>query len=209
MKNICLPLILLAACKDPAADKPKAEVAEAKPVASTPSAGAGAESIALTPDTSSIEWTASKVTASHQGGFKSWRGTIQYVKGAPEKSRLDIEIDTDSIFSDQEKLTGHLKSPDFLDVAKFPKATFVSTEIKPGGDKGATHTITGTLTLHGVTKAVTFPITFTESAQEISATSEFAINRKDFGLVYPGAPDDLIRDDVVLKLKVSGKRPQS
>jgi len=205
---ILIPCVLLAACENPAANKPKAEVGPAKE-APTTAAAAGAEAIALAPDTSSIEWVGAKVTKSHPGGFKAWRGTLQYVDGKPEQSKLDIEIDTSSLYTDEPKLEGHLKSPDFFDVAKFPKATFTSTEIKAGGDKGATHTVTGNLTLHGVTKSVAFPVTFSQSGQDITATSEFAINRKDFGIVYPGMPDDLIRDQVVIKLKISAKRTKS
>ena len=67
----------------------------------------------------------------------------------------------DSIWTDTEKLTGHLKSADFFDVAKFPKSTFESTEIKAGSSdakaKDATHTVTGNLTLHGVTRSIQFP----------------------------------------------------
>ena len=204
---IIVPMLLLAACPDPAADKSKAKVEEAKPTGTGPATpAAGAKAIALGPEAGKIDWVGAKVTKAHNGGFKAWRGTLNYVAGSPEKSKIDIEIDVDSIFSDDEKLTGHLKSPDFFDAAKFPKATFVSTEIKAGGDKGASHTVTGNLTMHGVTKSVSFPVTFAETADEITATSEFAINRKDFGIVYPGMPDDLIRDDVVIKLDIKAKK---
>ena len=107
-----------------------------------------------------------------------------------------------SVKSDDEKLTGHLMAPDFFDVAKYPKATFESTEIKKGGDNGATHTITGNLDFHGVKKSITFPAKITESATEIVADAEFVINRKDFGITYAGMADNLIKDDVVLKLKL-------
>ena len=200
-----LPFVLLAACANPAADKSKAQVGEAKETTSA-AAPAGAETLALGPDTSSIEWIGAKVTKSHPGGFKAWKGSLSLVDGKPEQSRLEIQIETSSLYTDDPKLEGHLRSPDFFDVAKFPTATFVSTEIRPGGDKGATHTVTGNLTLHGVTKSVAFPVTFTQSGQDVTATSEFAINRKDFGIVYPGMPDDLIRDDVVIKLKINAKR---
>ncbi len=105
----------------------------------------------ITPQNSKIEFIGSKVTGSHNGSFPKFSGQIDYA-GAPEKSRVSITMDTNSLTTDDPKLTEHLKTPDFFDVAKFPQATFVSTEIKPGGDKGATHTITGNLTMHGVTK---------------------------------------------------------
>ncbi len=121
---------------------------------------------------------------------------------------MSVDIDTDSLFSpDGDRLVGHLKSADFFDVAKFPKASFVSTEVKKGGDKGASHTVTGNLTLHGVTKGVSFPANVRTTAGGVDVDAEFAINRKDFGLVYAGKPDDLIRDDVVIRLTIRSKKP--
>jgi len=126
---------------------------------------------------------------------------VNYI-GETEKSVVNISIDTTSVKTDAEGLTKHLQSPDFFDVAKFPQATFVSTEIKPGGDKGASHTVTGNLTLHGVTKSITFPATITVDPGAVNVASTFAINRKDFGINYAGGADNLIRDEVVMTLKV-------
>jgi polyisoprenoid-binding protein YceI len=115
---------------------------------------------------------------------------------------VTITIDTASVTTDTPDLTKHLRTADFFDVARFPQATFESTEIKAGGEKGASHTVTGNLQLHGVTKSITFPATIVVSPGVITVDSTFAINRKDFGINYAGAADNLIRDEVVLTLKV-------
>jgi polyisoprenoid-binding protein YceI len=115
---------------------------------------------------------------------------------------VHITIKTDSITTDAADLTKHLKTADFFDVAKFPEATFVSIAIKPGGENGASHTVTGNLTMHGVTKAITFPATINVTPEAATVESSFSINRKDFGINYAGATDNLIRDDVVLTLHV-------
>ena len=115
---------------------------------------------------------------------------------------MTITIDMNSVTADDPKLTEHLKTADFFDVAKYPQATFESTEIKAGGDKGATHTVTGNLQMHGVTKSITFPATIVVSPGVVTLDSTFSINRKDFGISYAGAADNLIRDEVVLTLKV-------
>lgn len=196
--TIAVPLLLAAACSDPAADQPKAVTSEAAPAASAP---VGGERYAITPEHCKIEFVGSKVTGSHNGSFEKFSGEINYL-GVPEKSRVRINIDLTSVKTDADKLTEHLKTADFFDVAKYPTGTFESTEIKPGGDKGATHTITGNLQLHGVTKSVTFPATIGVTADAITVDANFAINRKDFGINYAGAADDLIRDNVVLKLQV-------
>lgn len=198
-------------CDDPAKGKAKATTGEAVGSAAAPVTAASAPG-ATTADYkfdntgSKITWTGSKVTGKHDGGFGDFKGTVHVVDGSPEKSKVDVEIDAASITSDQEKLTGHLKSPDFFDVAKFAKVNFASTEVKPGGDKGATHTVTGNLSLHGITKSITFPATIKVEGDHVSVDSEFAVNRKDFGLNYPGKQDDLIRDDVLVKLSIHAKK---
>jgi polyisoprenoid-binding protein YceI len=169
-------------------------------------ANVGATNYAFSNDGSQIAWVGAKVTGKHDGSFGAFRGTVTVPEGDATKASVKVEIDSASLAADDPKLTGHLKSPDFFDVAKFPKATFTSTSIKAGGDKGATHTVTGNLELHGVTKSITFPATIKTSGEAVDVDAEFAINRKDFGLVYPGKPDDLIKDDVLLKLKVRAKK---
>ena len=196
--TILTGLMFVTACNDPAADQPRATTGAATQVSPQNVAG---QRYQITPQNSKIAFIGSKVTGSHNGGFQSFSGQIDYA-GAPDKSRVSISIDTDYITTDDANLTKHLKTADFFDVAKFPQATFVSTEIKPGGANGATHTITGNLTMHGVTKAVTFPATVNVTPDLASVDSNFSINRKDFGISYAGAPDNLIRDDVVLKLNI-------
>jgi polyisoprenoid-binding protein YceI len=195
---LALALVALAACNDPAKDKTKAQTGEAQQASSV---SADATKLEIDPATSKIEWTGSKVTAKHEGSFKSFHGTVALAGNDPEKSSVNVEIDTDSLSTEPANLVGHLKSKDFFDVEHFPKATFASTSIKKGADKG-THTVTGNLTLHGVTKSIVFPATIKTGASGADVDAEFAINRKDFGMVYPGKADDLIRDDVVIKLTI-------
>ena len=192
-------LIFFTACNDPAADTTKATTGEAAKVASP--APAQGQRYLITPQNSKIEFVGSKVTGKHNGSFGDFSGHIDYT-GNPETSRVNITMKTDSLTTDTPDLTKHLKTADFFDVAKYPEATFVSTAIKPGGENGASHTVTGNLTLHGVTKAVTFPATINVTPDAATVESSFSINRKDFGINYAGAADNLIRDDVVLTLHV-------
>lgn len=201
--TILTGLMFVMACSDPAADKSRAVTGEATQVAS-PQNVAGQKYL-ITPQNSKVEFTGSKVTGSHEGSFQKFSGEIDYA-GAPEKSRVSITMDVNSLTTDDPKLTEHLKTPDFFDAAKFPDAKFVSTEIKPGGEKGASHTVTGNLTMHGVTKAVTFPATIAITPDAATVDANFSINRKDFGINYAGARDNLIRDDVVLKLTVRANK---
>lgn len=205
-----LALIALTACDDPAKGKTKAVTTEATPTATAESkqaVTAAAVEYAFDSSNSKVEWVGSKVTAKHEGSFKTFNGAVSLVDQTPEKSSVTVDIVTDSIDTpDGAKLVGHLKSADFFDVAKFPKATFTSTEVKKGGEKGASHTITGNLTLHGVTKSISFPATIKASGASVDVDAEFAIDRKDFGIVYAGKADDLIRDDVVIKLTIRAQK---
>lgn len=196
--TILSTLLLFTACSDPAADQTKAVTGEAAQVSPQTVVGTKYQ---ITPQNSKIDFVGSKVTGSHNGSFQQFTGEVDFA-GQPEKSRVSITIDVDSLTTDAERLTEHLKTADFFDVAKYPQATFVSTEIKPGGENGATHTVTGNLTMHGVTKAITFPATINVTPDTATVDSSFSINRKDFGISFAGATNDLIRDDVVLKLNV-------
>jgi len=198
--TILSALFVASSCANPATNKPKAVTNDAAPVSSSSPAGA-VDKYLITPENSKITFVASKVTGSHHGAFEKFSGGIDYA-GQPEKSRVTITIDTASVTTDTPDLTKHLKTADFFDVAKFPQAKFESTEIRAGGEKGATHTITGNLQLHGVTKSITFPATIVVSPGVITVDSTFSINRKDFGINYAGAADNLIRDEVVLTLNV-------
>ncbi len=198
-------LLCVVACNtDPAKGKTQATVtsASAAPLA----APAGAATYVFSNDGSELKFVGAKITAKHEGSFKTFRGTVQVADNDPTKSSVKVEIDTASLSIEPEKLAGHLKTADFFDVEKFPKATFESTGIKPGGENGATHTVSGNLTLHGVTKSITFPAKIRVNGDSAEVDSEFAINRKDFGIVYPGKPDDLIKDDVLIQLKLRAKK---
>ena len=86
------------------------------------------------------------------GRFDKFDGTFTFDDKNPAASKVKVEIDAASVNTNQAERDKHLRSPDFLDVAAFPKATFESTSVKVAGEGKAT--IAGKLTLHGVTKDV-------------------------------------------------------
>jgi len=196
-------VMFFTACSDPAADKTKAVTGEAAQVASPQNAQG--QKYQITPQNSKIDFVGSKVTGSESGSFGNFSGQVDYT-GAPENSRVNITINMNSVTTQSAGLDKHLKTADFFDVEKYPQATFVSTAIKAGGDKGASHTVTGNLTMHGVTKAITFPATIAVTPDTATVDSSFSVNRKDFGINYAGAADNLIRDDVVLTLHIRASK---
>jgi polyisoprenoid-binding protein YceI len=198
----CLLLVALAGCADPTKDKPKASVDEPTPETERPAA---AQRFVLT-DESAIGFVGSKITGSHEGGFQAFEGEIRVVDGDPLQSSVDVTIDMNSVWSDDERLTGHLKSADFFEVETYPSATFTSTEVRQDGDH---FHLVGNLTLHGITKSISFPANITVEEGRVTATSEFAIRRFDFDIQFPGKPDDLIRDDVLIKLNLVAEPEES
>lgn len=206
---------LLTACPDPGKGKPKAKVEAPKGATSAAAAkkadpakkaaATGGEKLTLDAAASKLEWVGAKVTVSHPGGFKGFTGAINLVGGKAEGSSVTVDIDMATLFADADKLTGHLKSPDFFNVAKFAKATFASTAIKAGG-AGGTHTVTADVAILGVTKSVSFPATIAVTPTDVTAKADFAINRQDWGIKYPGMPDDLIKDNVNIKFEVKANR---
>jgi polyisoprenoid-binding protein YceI len=201
--------VLALACEDPGKNAPAAKVeepatqsAESKTAVAKEAEGA-TETLAINQDSAKLQFTGSKVTDSHTGSFGKLSGKITLAGGKAEGGAVSIEIDTRSVDIEPEKLENHLKSDDFFDVEKFPKATFESTKIEKGSsEKGATHTVTGNLNLRGKTKQITFPATIKVTSTAVKTNAKFSINRKDFDIVYKGMPDDLIRDLVVLELDV-------
>lgn len=201
--SILAVALLTFACSDPAANKTKATVGNAAPESNAPKP-ANAETLPITTDNSKVEFVAAKVTRSHNGSFQRFNGSIDLVNNAPEQSRVAIDIEANSVETDEPALTKHLQTPDFFDVAKFPKVTFKSTKIDPAG--GANYSVTGNFELHGIVSSITFPATIQVAPEKVTVNAEFAINRKDWGLTYPGKADDLIRDGVVIKLNVNAPR---
>ncbi len=190
--GLLLMLVASFGCANPADDVPAAEVSEAEESGAAPSG----EEFSIG-EASTVGFTGSKVTGSHDGGFKGFEGSITLVDGDPTQSSIQFTIDTTTLWADNEKLTGHLKSPDFFDAENFPTASFQSTEIA-AADEG--YTVTGNLELHGVTKSISFPAQIAIEPGQITATSEFSIMRFDFDIAFKGPADNLIRDEVVIRL---------
>lgn len=167
--------------------------------ASEPATG---DALTVDPANSKVQALGAKITGTHDLFFPSFTGELKLDGGTP--TAIQVTVDMGALGSDNDKLTGHLKSPDFFDVQSFPTASFASTAIAAGSDvAGFTHTVTGDLTIHGVTKRLVFPATISVEGGAMKARSEFVIDRQDFGVVYPGMPDDLIKDQVALTIDLA------
>lgn len=120
------------------------------------------------------------------GRFMKWTGTLALDEQDLTRSSLDVTIDASSIDTKEEKRDAHLRSPDFLDVEKYPTLTFKSTSITREGDDE--YKVAGDLTIHGVTKQVTLAVEGGGIVKDpwggtrTGFSAKTSINRKEFGL---------------------------
>lgn len=123
----------------------------------------------------------------YYGRFEKYSGTLNFNPGAPEKSSVDVSVDTSSANVMSSEVVGQLVGPSVFDAAKFPTATFKSTSVVRSGPN--TGKMTGDLTIHGVTKSVTFDVTYNGglhapigNAYDLGFHATATIRRSDFGL---------------------------
>jgi polyisoprenoid-binding protein YceI len=203
---LSLALVSVSACKSEVDDKPKAKVedAEKAPEKAPDATKTEAKTLTLMTEGSSVGFIGAKITGDHKGSFEKFSGTATDEDGKLATMSLVTEMDT--MTSDAADLTGHLKSADFYTTAEHAQAKFDSLSItEKSGENGATHEIAGNLEMKGQAKKVTFPATLEVSDAGVHGKAEFSINRKDWGIDYPGKPDDLIKDDVALILDLNFK----
>ena len=138
--------------------------------------------VELNPKTTMIEFVGIHVGDDPKprvGGFKKFAGTVELNDSKDMVKSMNLEIDVDSLWTEFDKLTGHLKNKDFFETAKFGKASFASTKVEKG-EKGLN--VTGDLMLHGVKKEVTFPMMVKSSSDGVMMKSEFNLDRTLFGM---------------------------
>lgn len=162
------------------------------------------------PAHSSVGFTIRHFVSLVEGRFKEFTGNIDYNAANPAASSVNFTIQAQSISTDNEKRDEHLRSADFFDTAKYPTLSFVSKKVI-ARDKDHLDVV-GEMTMHGVTKAITVPVTILgvspgakPGSELIGFKSEFTIDRKDFGLVYNRTLDKggtVLGDEVTIRLLV-------
>lgn len=151
-----------------------------------------------------------------RGQFKTVTGSVVLDEGDLTRSHVQVEVEAASIETGEPKRDGHLMSPDFFDVAKFPKLSFRSTRIERTGEE---FKVTGDLTMHGVTHPVTLTVDSLSGSTKdpygrvirgVSAHGK--LNRKDWGLGW-NAPLEtggvLVGEEVKLQIdaELVAKKP--
>lgn len=169
-------------------------LAEKRAVAPVAGSLTGAETYTFTGE-SKVEFTGVKPFGSHNGGFKKTSGQFQVKNGVPVSG--SFTIDMTSIWSDDEKLTKHLKNEDFFHVEKHPQSTFQIAGFQKQSE--TRYTVSGNFMMKGVTHNLTFPATVDQAGKVVKVSSQFQINRRDWGVSHKGVSDGLIRNKVKIR----------
>lgn len=179
-------------------------------------ATAAAQDFTVDVDASTLAWTGKKVTGQHNGTIQISNGVFSVEDGNITAGNFAIDMTTianNDLAEDAEtqaKLLGHLSSPDFFNVAEHPTATFEITSVAAlEGEAGATHNISGNLTIKGISKEITFPATVSMNGGSFSAEADFNIDRTEWDIRYGSGKfvedlgDKTIYDDINFKLALS------
>ena len=144
-----------------------------------------------------------------RGQFQKFSGAVEFDEANPANSKVDVQIEVASVNSKEEKRDGHLKSPDFFDVEKYPYLTFKSTRVEV---KDASHArLIGNLTIRDVTKEVSLDVEYNGSAKSPWGTTnagfsgKTTIKRKDWGLNWNVALETggwLVGDDIHIAIEL-------
>jgi polyisoprenoid-binding protein YceI len=170
-------------------------------------------SAASTTYTVDPEHTHPSFEVDHFGGLSTWRGTFKKTSGtvqldtAAKTGAVDVVIDTATVDFAHDKLNEHASSPEMLDVAKYPTAEYKGKFVEFAD--GAPKTITGNLTLHGITKPVTLTINSFKciehpmlKKQVCGADASGTFSRADFGVNY--GQQYGFNQNVLLRIQVEG-----
>ena len=185
-------------------------------VVAAPPAFAAVETLEIDSGHSNIGFSIRHFFTQVRGEFKKAEGTIAYDKENPVNSKVEVTIPTASINTNHEKRDGHLLSADFFDAEKNPAITFSSKTVTLDAktNKG---TMTGDLTMRGVTKPITLDIEVLgimsggQGGSMAGFSAHGKLNRKDFGINWNKALDNgsfILADDVEINLDIEARTPR-
>lgn len=170
---------------------------------------------------SNVEWIGTKNTGWHHGVVNLESGGLKVKDGEIVGGEFVMDMSTiqaqDEKMNEEmnAKLTGHLKSPDFFEVGNHPTAKFVLSGVEPTAETvddeitertkeiekykvtNPTHTVSGNLTVKGITKGVSFPAKITMTGDQVEAIAKFNINRRDWQLNWDYPEGEAMMNDII------------
>jgi polyisoprenoid-binding protein YceI len=164
---------------------------------------------------SEVSFQVKHLVSQVRGRFTDFEGTFALDPAKPELSSAEFRIKAASIDTANPDRDKHLRSADFFDAEAMPDITFKSTAIKKTGENA--YDVTGQFTMHGVSKAITLPVTFTGAMKDGQGNDRAGfellttLNRKDYGIVWNRALDAggyVLGDDVKVSINLSLRKPK-
>jgi len=172
-------------------------------------AGAEAKIYAVDKAHSEVGFQVRHLVSKVRGRFTDFSGQVEGDLAKPEGAKVEFTIKAASINTDNEKRDGHLRTPDFFDVEKFPEISFKSEKVvAKSKDEFEVH---GPLTMHGVTKAVVLPVKLTgagtgpRGGEMVGLEITTVLNRKDYGIVWNRVLDTggaMLGDEVTVAINL-------
>ena len=161
---------------------------------------------------STLTWEGKKFAGSHNGTIKLKSGSLSFNGKKLTKGGFVIDMATIKDADNNANLENHLKADDFFGVAKFPTAAFVIKKVVSDGS--ATVTVTGDLTLKGITSPITFPatVTWATDGSLIATAEKVVVDRTKYGIKFksksamPDIGDKFIYDEFELNIKLVAKK---
>jgi polyisoprenoid-binding protein YceI len=174
----------------------------------------GDDNLTIKKDLSSVEWIGKKVSGQHSGTINIKEGSLHMHENQISNGTIVIDMSSIAV-TDMEggmktKLEGHLNSPDFFDVANNKTATLKITSSKKIDNKK--HTISGELTIKGITKPIEFPATIELKEGKLAAYAELSVDRTLYDIKYgsgkffEGLGDKMIKDEFIIKFKIAAAK---
>jgi polyisoprenoid-binding protein YceI len=173
----------------------------------------GAETFVIDKGHSEVGFQIRHMMSKVRGRFNEFEGRIVVDRAKPEASSVELTIQTASIDTANANRDKDLRGADFFDVEKYPTITFKSTRIAPRGKD--TYDVTGMLTMRGVSKEVTLPVSFLgfmknqRGVEAAGFETAVTLNRKDFGIVWNRALDAggvLLGDEVYVSVNLETRQ---
>jgi polyisoprenoid-binding protein YceI len=147
------------------------------------SAPARAESLRfrIQPEASEITFRATSRLMSAEGHFGRFSGDVVADPARPTGARISLTIEAASLDTGIGMRDNHLRSADFFDIERFPTIAFESVRVETAGRRA---TVTGSLTLHGVTREIAVPVDVQITETALVASGEFIVNRGEYAMNY-------------------------
>lgn len=176
-------------------------------------AWAAPETYKIDPSHSFANWSVRHVVAKATGTFNDVAGNLVIDRDNLANSSVQARIDMLSVNSGHAKRDAHIKKEDYLDTGRFGEMTFVSSKVEAtGADSGI---LTGTLTLHGVSREISFPFKVLGfgadpwGGQRVGVEANTTIKASDYGFTWPLKPNPSVGDEVEVTLLIEGVLEQA